>query len=188
MQLSLTEAATLLGRTERQIRSMIEDGRIVATKSRGKWQIDRDSLALITAQGDSPEVGMEDEELDFDEIESPPMAGDRRKTWSVTDLDAFRLGVEILHDLRSIEAPRALELLDQCLEVLGCGCHDFNPRSKRVRFAEARDAAARAAVRLIADGDGDALHESLARRIETDLIPRLGGLVASQDRRTRRGR
>ena len=44
MDLSLTEASAVLGKTERQIRYLIKSGRIQARKSGGRWIVDGTAL------------------------------------------------------------------------------------------------------------------------------------------------
>ena len=46
MKLSLSQAAEQLGKTRRQIRYMIQEGRLEASKEGGRWSVDSGALPL----------------------------------------------------------------------------------------------------------------------------------------------
>ena len=48
MHLSIQQAATLLGKTRRQVIYLIEQQRLAARKEGGRWVIEKDDLALDT--------------------------------------------------------------------------------------------------------------------------------------------
>ena len=54
--------------------------------------------------------------------------------------------------------------------------------------SSARDAAARTCVRLFTATPANQPATEIAQRIEGELLPKLSGLLAAQDRRGRRGR
>ncbi len=50
MDLSLSEAARLLGQSDRQVRYLIQKGKIPAHKKGGRWIVRRDDLPLSPGQ------------------------------------------------------------------------------------------------------------------------------------------
>ncbi|MEM7200457.1 MAG: helix-turn-helix domain-containing protein [Planctomycetota bacterium] len=50
VKLSLADAATILGRSPRQLRYMIRAGKIRAAKTGTRWQIESDDLPLTVGQ------------------------------------------------------------------------------------------------------------------------------------------
>jgi hypothetical protein len=197
MELSLTEAAHLLGKTERQIRYLLRNGSLRGRKDGPRWLVDRDSLPLTEAQRAQLQQRVQAAETAFQRAVAPAKkATDERRPFSVSDLDAFRIGIELLAILRQQQRHPAAELLATCLGEVGCGCHAFESRTKQRHFTAARDAAARAVVALWIGGSGTdgpapavaVAPADVAARLEAELIPKLSGLVAAQERRSQRGR
>lgn len=50
VKLSLADAAALLGKSRRQVRYMIQQGRLPARKVAGRWVIEREELPLSRGQ------------------------------------------------------------------------------------------------------------------------------------------
>lgn len=98
MELTIREAATVLGISERAVRSRIRRGTLPARKRGGRWMLSRAALPLdatqrkrLHAKADALRDAIED---------ALPAAVRQRPAHRLDDLDVFRLA----HDLHS-EAP-----------------------------------------------------------------------------------
>lgn len=102
MELSVREAATLMGRSARTVRAQLARGDLPGKKRNGQWVIDRRQLPLTEAQH---QVLQEKAQAVRDAVETAlpsrtaRHAGERGH--SVFDLDAFRIGAEVLRSLRA---------------------------------------------------------------------------------------
>jgi len=83
MKFTIAEAATRLGKSERQIRILIQKGRLAAAKVEGKWQIDEGALPVSPAATQAAEVRAE---VARDALERAVAPATRGKFFSVTDL------------------------------------------------------------------------------------------------------
>ena len=195
MKLSLSESATVLGRSERQIRYLIKTGRLRAGKDGGRWRIESTDLPLTDAQREAVASRVQTAREAFEKgiapagkiEESKPAA--EKKRYSVKDLKAFQSGEDIYRELK-VDLGRedsACQHLFAALVLMTRGCHTFHPGEKAARFTEARDAAAHAATHLFLDGDEES-RRRLAERIEQELIPKIASLVAGQEKRSHRTR
>ncbi len=114
-----------------------------------------------------------------------------KRAYSVRDLRAFQAGEAIYREARrdlGAEEP-AVRQLFEALSLLSRGCHCYHPKDKAGRFTEARELAATAvAALLLHEAEEDAVRRGLAQRIEQEMIPKVAGLVASYEKRGRRGR
>lgn len=97
MKFSIAEAATRLGKSERQVRILIQKGRLTATKADGKWTIDEGDLPVSPAATQAAEVRAE---VARDALERAVAPATRGKFFSVTDLLAYRTGVELCRAVR----------------------------------------------------------------------------------------
>ena len=194
MKLSLAEAATVLGKSERQVRYLIKQGTLKAQKDNGKWTVESADLPLSEEQrraiGQRVEVARESFERG---LEPARKAADSqgKGSYSVTQLGAFQAGQAILRDLEAglgTESP-ARAMLFSTMALLARGCHSFHAATKAARYVEARETAATALTHLLLDGNQAAgLREALARRIEDELIPQIAKLAALYERRSQRAR
>ncbi len=102
------------------------------------------------------------------------------------DFYAFRAGEEVyraLHAKLGAEEPAGAALFD-ALEAITRGCHAYHPGDKTARFGEARERASRAVTRLLLGGPfGDPVRAELAKRLEGELIPAIGRLIVTHERR-----
>ncbi|MBF0108654.1 MAG: hypothetical protein HQL76_05725 [Magnetococcales bacterium] len=209
MDLSLSEAAIVLGKTPRQIRYLIKSGTLKAKKEKGCWVIEEGSLPLSDSQrqtlarrATTAREAMAEATAPVEKVMArEPVATEKgvasrekekeKKTYSVTDLRAFALGEELF---RAVERHLGGEdpakmCLFEAMKMLCRGCHAFQPPQKEARFTEAREAAADAVTFLLLTGEAnDAMRKDLARRIEAELIPKLAALAASQEKRSRKKR
>ena len=190
MKLSLSEAATVLGRSERQIRYLIKTGRLRAGKDGGQWRIESADLPLTEAQRRSlaDRLGQAREAFDKSVEAVTKVAGEEeRRRYSVVDLAAFQAGAALYRELRNelAEDDPACRCLSSALTAVVCGFHNYQPSDKARRFSEARESAASAVASLLLRGGK---HQALGERVEQELIPRLSGLVASSERRAKSSR
>lgn len=188
MDLSLTEAARLLGKSERQTRYLVRGGKIPARKTEnGRWLIRREDLPLSAGQERAERQKSERAARLAEEILRP---GDTptEKTYSVRELRAYREGAPLLRRVVSTcgaEHPSA-GLLREALMLLACGYHEFDGAAKAQHYGDARRQASRAAMALLLE-DEEA-HGELATELENVLMPALGGLINQAVKRDRRRR
>ncbi len=204
MKLSIAETATVLGKSERQVRYLIRTGRLAAKKQKGRWKIESADLPLSDAERqalversqtarDAFEKGLEPlvKAARPAEEKAKSDADAAKRAYSVVDLFAFQAGEAIYRDLTSeisAEEPAARQLFE-ALALLTRGCHCYHPKEKASRFSEARELAATAVAGLLLQGGEKAEgRRAFAQRIEQELIPKVAGLVASYEKRSRHGR
>ncbi len=183
MYLTIEETANQLGRTVRQVRYMIDQGKLPARKQQGRWTINSDDLPRSTGQQaaqDRKERKLRrcvEKALDVEE-ESP-------RRYSVLDLKAFQIALPLYREAGQElggEHPAALELR-RVLELLAQGCHRFDHTEKAIAYREARDAASAAICELVLAGN--TIADQLRERLEQDLMACLAGLLRRLDRRGR---
>jgi excisionase family DNA binding protein len=126
MEISIKDAAELLGKSERTVRHMAQTGRLPARRIGSRWLINRDDLLARKAAGvgndseDDAEVsedtGLDSAELDADDDDSSEATPPRRPSrqhitvnfdralppgvvTSVRELDSFHIATDILAEL-----------------------------------------------------------------------------------------
>ncbi len=177
MELTLKEAAARLGKTERQIRYMIQLGNLTAHKKNGRWMIALkagSSPAQNTAEARKTERLREAVD---DALSLPPP----RRRYSITDLKAFQLARPLYQQTcqkLSAEHPAARHLRE-VIDQLAIGCHRFHGADKAHSYQQARDAACRAAAELALTPGAEALMEP----IEQELLAAIVGLLRRAERR-----
>ena len=194
MDLSVKEAAALLGKSPRTVRLMIQQGRIVARRDGQQWRIDRDRLVGVDAEraeARSSELSQIRDHLDGAiEAVQPPAERPRRSFYSVRDVTAFSAAASVLAELDDFPADAiepARTHLQAFLRCIADAVHQFHPEQKIPRFVEARRLACEALADLVvARGRSDAAAlEPLADRVERDVLGPLRGLIRSAERRAR---
>ena len=203
MELSIAETATLLGRSQRQIRYLIKTGGLRATKKGRRWRIDSADLPISDAErqalAERSQVARRAFEKGLEPVAKAALTApgddaegeETKRSYSVTDLRAFQAGEAIYREARRDLGPEepAVRHLFEALSLLSRGCHCFHPKDKAGRFTEARELAATAVAALLLHDDGEATERrGLAQRIEQEMIPKVAGLVASYEKRGRQGR
>ena len=178
MILSLSEAADRLGKTQRQIRYLIQQGRLPARKDGGRWAIDSADLPQSEAHGEA--VARQAAGLrDAVDRALGPRAMVRH---SLRDLKAVGAAVPLYRqatELLGSDSIVATELRT-CLDQLAIGYHRWGPSEKRDAYRAARDSAARAgAALLLADEPGAT---ELLDAIEQGLMPAIAGLLRRTER------
>jgi excisionase family DNA binding protein len=147
MELTVREVATLLGRSARTVRAQVARGDIPATKRGGQWVVQRRSLPLTDAQRTALQAKADSIRHAVDEALPSRMArahADRRR--SVADLDAFRLGADLLRRVRtegtSTLEPRLERLICAELEAgllaLAVAVHLYEPAAKLAQLHRVR--------------------------------------------------
>ncbi len=201
MELTLKEAATVLGKSPRQIRYLIKAGRLPGKKQGSQWRIASDDLPLTDAQRASLADRLEAARAAFEKGVAPvarATAGDQgsrgkgkgKKSYSVNDLLVFQAGEAIYRELaRDLgeDTPAARNLFN-ALAMVARGCHSYNSSDKASRFIEAREMAATTVVDLLLREAPDSPSRALAGRIEDEVIPKIAGLISSNEKRSKRGR
>jgi hypothetical protein len=184
MELSLPEAARLLGRSERQIRYLIRTGALRAQKHEGRWRIDRADLPLSAGQERAAQAKAERAtELALEVLR--PAERPAQKRYSVRELRAYREGAPLYRDLVEATAQDhpAAGLLREALMLLACGCHEFQGREKAAFYTRAREQASRAVMALLLDDPES--RSILVERFEVGFLPALGGLIKHAEHRGR---
>ena len=136
MKLTLKQAADALGKSVRQVRYLVKNGQLRATKVSNQWHIDSDDLPLTPGQQAARERKQANlQDAVEDALDLP--AG-RRRRYSVKDKAAGHLGPE----------HAACRALRESLEQLARGCHRYRNDDKASAYRRARDAASQAACEL----------------------------------------
>ena len=185
MDLTLDEASVKLGKTVRQVRYMIQQGRLTARKIKGRWLIDDAELALPDAQQaarDRKQAKLLDTVQDAVGV---PRAASQRARYSAVAIKAVEVGLPLYRRARDERGAEDLgaRQLAAMLELLICGAHRFDRVSKAAAYRDARDAASRAVCALLLEGGEPAT--ALAVEIEQEVMPAIAGLLRRLDRKGR---
>jgi len=154
MHLSLREAATILGRSQRTVRDWLVRGRIAGRKRDGRWVVERRDLPMTDEQR---AVLQSRAERIRESVERalPSRAaarrGDRRR--SIADLDTFRAALAMLRELRAAgpDGARPARRVRAGLVALAEGVHAFDAGSKLRALRRARREFSRAAAWLLVE-------------------------------------
>ncbi len=179
MQLTLEEAATKLGKSVRQIRYLVKEGRLSAKKVAGRWFVELEDAPKTHSQRGVEQRKQERLRAVVDDaLELKPSDTQR---YSVMDLKAFQLGLPLYRQADELlgEQHRATQALRQALEHLARGCHRYDKDEKAAAYRTARDSASLAVCELLITGG---VASSLVRSIEQELMAALAGLLRRLDR------
>ncbi len=195
MNLSLNDAAVVLGKSQRQIRYLIKTGRLNAVKESGRWRIDSESLPLSDSQraafGARLETAREAMTTALEPTAKALDAKGSKRRYSVTNLTTFQAGEQLYRALRAQLGPDdpSCRLVYEAMTLVTRGCHCFHAQDKIERFASARDSLASAVAELLLHSEEDqGARRKLAERLEQELVPKLAGLIASHEKKNRRSR
>lgn len=172
MELTLREAATILGVTPRAVRARIARGSLHGFKRGGRWVVPRSSL-----DGD-PEQRRRLRAVSDDVRATVEKALPDRDARSVAELKPFRETVAVLTRVQDAPAPapRAVDALHEALGLLAEGHHQFHRDTKVAAFAAARGRLCHAlAALLLTPTDPPARHA--AEAIERQVLPPRAGLI-----------
>lgn len=174
---SLTEVATLLNKNLRQIRYLIRQGRLPASKEGGRWVVKKSDVDVKPTAPQAEAVAR-----------AEAAAGSAGRRYSVNDLRVFQTGQALFREVVDACGPQhSISLrLRGALEAVTLGCHAFEPDEKLELFRRARrDLATAVAELLLSDAPPTEAERDFATRIEQTLIPQVSGLVRAADRSAR---
>jgi excisionase family DNA binding protein len=187
MELTVQDAARILGKSERQVRYLIQTGRLPATKREGQWKISRSDLPRSPGQerAEQSKTGRADEVAAAVLDLGHGSEGSKNKSWTVDRLHAVRHGEPLYRDCveqlgTEHEATRRLRA---ALMLIGCGFFEYDAARKAARYSAARDCVSRAVIALLLDTEP---RQDLLGRMQKDLLPPIGGLIRSAQRPRRR--
>ncbi len=194
MELSVREAATLLGRSRRTVRSQLQSGELPGRKRGGRWHIERRDLPLTEAQRVALGARAEKIRQTVEKVLPSRMARSRSQhRRSIADLDAFRLGARVLAEIRSEGAGEALgearrekvsQLVEEALLDLAEAAQLYDRRLKLEAIHRARAGLARSAAVLLLGGEippADPVFGWVAS-LESDVIPAVAGFARWAER------
>jgi hypothetical protein len=179
MKLSLSQAAERLGKTQRQIRYLIKQGKLDARKDGGRWVVDSDRLPV----SDEQRAARQRQETRLRDAVDAALDTHRQGRYSLRDLKAVTVGAPIYRSCLQRTGPDSIASreLRASLDHLAVGYHRYALSEKRDSYRAARDAAARAAMDLALSELDGALE--LADLIEQELMPAIAGILRRTERR-----
>lgn len=183
MDVTLAEAARLLGMSVRQVRYMIQNGRLPSRKVGGRVMVDRADLPLSDGQQRAATVKQERAAELVEQVLRRPADAPGAARYSVRQLRAFQEGMPIHGELVSVAGAdhAATVLLRECLSLLACGCHEYRGRDKAAWYIRAREQASRAVAAMWIDGRSELAE--LAEKVEGTVVPAIGGLIRRAEKR-----
>ena len=189
MELSLKDAATLLGKSPRQLRYLLATGRLKGEKHGKSWRFDPDKLPLTEAQRQSlrDRADTLQEAAQAAASKAATAAGDGKRHYSVTDMRAYQLGEPLYQRVAAawgVEDPAAGRLR-RALECIALGCHAYHGGEKRAHYAAAREAVAIAIIDLRLHLPTDQERCAVAEAVEQTLRGPLNALIRRAERRMR---
>lgn len=145
MEITVTEAAALLGCSARTVRARVARGELPGVKRGGQWFVNRSALPLTEAQRSAFQRKAQGLRDALEEALPARMArtpGDRRR--GLLDLDAFRFGAALLAELRAadpvagLDLARATSTLEAALlDVADASCQ-YDRETRRAALVRAR--------------------------------------------------
>jgi excisionase family DNA binding protein len=180
VQLSLQQAAERLGKSVRQIRYLVQNGRLPAQKIGGRWMIAAADLPLSDAQRGAVARRERALRTAVDRglgLEEPPP-----ERYSVRNLKAFQITEPLYRQGKELLGAEhsAVVALRDVLTLLTKGCHRYAREDKASAYREARDAASLAVCELVLAQRDEA--EPLIRGIEQELMAAFSGLLRRLER------
>ncbi len=185
MELTISEAAHLIGKSNRQIRYLIKNGKLPAHKRGGQWFVKRSELPLTQAQAMAAERKLSRARDVVEEALGPPLAVveneavDRRRRFSVQRQPAFRFALPAYRTAVSLvgaEHPAALAMR-RALFLITEGWHEFQPQHKVTPLRQARSCLCEALTELLLVDEAQQEVAALSETIELQVIPALGGML-----------
>ena len=147
MNLSVREAATLLGRSPRTVRAQLARGELAGVKQGGRWKIPRRNLPMTEAQREALQTKADSLRQAMEDVLPSRLATTHgQRSRSLIDLDAFRRGAELLNDIRSRagaalspeDQQRVSMRLEEALLALAEAVQQFDRDVKRAALHRAR--------------------------------------------------
>jgi hypothetical protein len=182
MELSVAQAAALVGRSPRAVRAWIASGRLAARKTERGWFVRSEELPLTEAQREQVQRRSENVRSAVDAAlpSRAAMSRDRRSR-SLLDLDVYRLLLEQVAGLQargaalsaSHEVLRATTLARRAAISLAEGLVERMPAPRLRHLLDARRMLGKALAHLHLCEEG----KSHAVPFEQQILPMLGGLL-----------
>lgn len=187
MKLSIDQAASHLGKSARQVRYLIQTGRLDAHKEGKRWLIDSDDLSLSEHQHQAMERKERQVRAAVEEGLGLDDPKGKKPRFSLRDIKAYQVGMPLRRRCAQLlgEEHRAVIALTRSLELVAIGCHRYRRAEKGAAYGEARDYASRALFALLLEGSPEA--DALAEEIEQQLMAPFAGLLHRLDDRPRHG-
>lgn len=184
MELTVTEAATLLGRSRRTVRAQLVRGELKGRKRGGQWRIRKADLPETAA-----EIAESQDRVGAlrDALEDGIPRAVKKKIGAIPlhDLDVFALGRSVLFEMRAAELDGLADArasLADALRALAAGHHRFDRDAKLEALRRARDGVSETITRLLLlDGATDTIAPWVVR-LEAEALPRLAGLIRWAER------
>jgi excisionase family DNA binding protein len=189
MDLTLREASTLLSRSERTLRAQLQRGELRGRKSGRHWLLSTDDLPLTADRRRELERRAEQAHAAV-EATIPRAVREAHRSRSLAVQPFFKGGLELLRRLRSPEGPssRASAAVEAGLIELAYAHAEFDPALRLESLRAVRRSWSEAlATLLIAPPEPPADAAACVGALESELLPRLGGLLRWTDERLRRG-
>ena len=179
MNLSLQQAAEILGKSRRQVLYMIQQGHLQAQKVGGRWVIER---AALPVEPEAQQRASVKQARFRAALEDALLPGGKERRYALRDLKAVQLALPIYRQLLAQGAgcEKAAARMRECLDQLALGCHRYDRREKTAAYRSARDAASLAAIELLLVDDSAAA--PLMDAIEQELMAALAGLLRRSER------
>lgn len=181
MEITLNEAAKILGRPARTLRDQVSRGAIPGSKIGGKWVLHSDKLPLTERQRRAVQARAEEIRASVEEVLPSRAATSRAQgRRSLADLEPFRKGSSVLREMREAGErwnPAAAELEAGLLALAESNAW-YDRDAKVAGIRAARACVGRSVARLLMDGDAP-LAEPVPGWLETlerEVLPLLAGL------------
>lgn len=170
MKVSVKEAATHLGRSERAVRSALKAGRIKGYKHQGRRVIPRRTLPMTDAERARMEVTVDDLHAAVDAV-VPYHIARHIGAHGLAGLRAYRAVRAVFDALDGSPAARSIgEILREAVRALAEGHHQFARLVKIEALTRARRAISRAVADLLLAGEAITDGAELAARLETQCL------------------
>ena len=185
MQLSLEQAAEILGKTRRQVLYMIDQGSLPAKKNGGRWVINRADMQV----DEEVQQRASQKQARFKAVVEDALTSGNERRYTMRDLKAVQLATPIYRQLAARGAgwEKATTHMRECLDQLALGCHRYDRQEKTLSYRTARDAASLASMELLLRNEVEQ-EEPLLDAIEQELMPAFAGLLRRMERTTGKSR
>lgn len=196
MTITISEAATLLGKSKRQIRYMIQQGKLKAEKAGKEWLINREHLPLSEAQLKSLERKAQQVRSVIDDAIGKPADGivrdarEARKKYALATQSCFKLTKQAYGLAKQLFGGehQNTQKLHTVIELVTKGWFSFIPAA-RLRFLRyARELICEVLTDTLLIENPSNEHTAFAELLEFDIIVSLSGLIRSSEKRNKRQR
>lgn len=187
MEITIREAAPLLGRSTRAVRARIARGELPARLDGRVWRIDLDHLPMTAAQRASLQRRADEVRRAVDSSLPSRSARDReRRARSALDLEPFALLRELCRECAKDGAPQPLAAvareLRAALSCLAIAAHEFEAQARQQALRAARRFLARVCASLLLEDHEEGASVAVTMT-ETRILPPIGGLLRWTERR-----